>query len=844
MLFCPKCQQLEPTTQQRKDDGSVTYLCKKCGGVMPLRRDLRPGEVVAGFEIQEELGRGAMGIVYQARQTNLDREVAIKILSDDSASDEVYVERFFREARAAASLSHPNVVQAYDAGVTEDGIYYFVMEKVTGENLDLVLNNVGPLNVPQALDVFLSVANALSYAWTRNQLSHGDIKPENIIMRLNGKVKLADFGLARRAKDPELADEDIRATPAYAPPEIIRGDKDVPGFKSDMYSFGATAYHVLIGHEPFIDSDPMKVCSMQVSDTQTPLVELNPNIPKRLSALVDALMQKDPAKRPATWNDVVEELKAIQSELLAEPARSSKPEAKGKTHPVRFRFQQEKKQIPIVVIVVVAAVFLLVLLFIVFRKKGETPQMPDNPPRHEQTPVSTNPSSGPAGKPGRAQARDKAYYQARWKMILADSGELSPGLELVENFIAEAGDNAPAEAVEILEKLRAGQEQGQGSESAQSRALMLRNDLLDQAATFREAEVEKLDFDQLDTLLLSVQSKLAELTRLDDSLEEHIFLPEQKKTIEAYVKRIANLQLARSLGGDVLTEIDPGTQAATEEKPAENDNKSTPVAGPDTPANNAAADADTPANNAAADADTPANNAAADADTPANNAAADADTPANNAVADADTPANNATEPEEDPKQLLNYLLLLDCLPDTIAKESERAAALGMLNDLLSDSSFADPAKRRNCIDVRKFLVLNQMPLLPYLVADKTALKGIKLFPVTYPNSVLEDIADNTFRLKEVDERANITQRVAWNKIRKEEGEDLIVVTLINSPQLAKLSEEFREYLFARALFLGVDPEALKKRYDRASGLSAEKRNDLSRIAGFFRREAEQTDDY
>ena len=206
MLYCPKCQHLEPTATQRHDDGTVTYVCKNCGGHIPLRRDLKPGEIVAGFKIEEELGRGAMGIVYQARQTNLDREVAIKILSDDSASDEVYVERFFREARAAASLSHPNVVQAYDAGVTDDGIYYFVMEKVTGENLDLVLNNVGPLNIPQALDVFISVANALSYAWTRNQLSHGDIKPENIIMRLNGKVKLADFGLARRAKDPELAD--------------------------------------------------------------------------------------------------------------------------------------------------------------------------------------------------------------------------------------------------------------------------------------------------------------------------------------------------------------------------------------------------------------------------------------------------------------------------------------------------------------------------------------------------------------------------------------------------------------------------------------------------------------
>ena len=188
------------------------------------------------------------------------------------------------------------------------------MEKITGENLELVLNNVGPLNIPQALDVFISVAGALAYAWTRNQLSHGDIKPENIIMRLNGKVKLADFGLARRAKDPVLAEEDIRATPAYAPPEIIQDDKSVPGFKSDMYSFGATAYHILIGHEPFVGTDPMKVCAMQLSDVQTPLCELNPNIPKRLSDLVDALMEKDPANRPASWSDVVDELKDIQHE--------------------------------------------------------------------------------------------------------------------------------------------------------------------------------------------------------------------------------------------------------------------------------------------------------------------------------------------------------------------------------------------------------------------------------------------------------------------------------------------------------------------------------------------------
>ena len=442
MLYCPKCQQLEATTPQKHDDGTVTYLCKKCGGAIPLRRDLRPGEVVAGFEIEEELGRGAMGIVYQARQTNLDREVAIKILSDDSASDEVYVERFFREARAAASLSHPNVVQAYDAGVTEDGIYYFVMEKITGENLELVLNNVGPLNIPQALDVFISVANALSYAWTRNQLSHGDIKPENIIMRLNGKVKLADFGLARRAKDPDL-DEDIRATPAYAPPEIINGDKDVPGFKSDMYSFGATAYHILIGHEPFVGTDPVKVCAMQLSDIQTPLSELNPNIPKRLSDLVDALMEKDPANRPATWSDVVDELKAIQHELNAAPSAPAQKKAE-KAGTGRVPVQPARKPFPVWAVVAAAILLIAIVVVIAFGMKSKTGEPgKDISPSGENRPSSTSADPASGGKTEPASVHDEAFYQARWRMIQEESEDSGLELGQVEKFVS--GFVVPAE---------------------------------------------------------------------------------------------------------------------------------------------------------------------------------------------------------------------------------------------------------------------------------------------------------------------------------------------------------------------------------------------------------------
>jgi len=773
MLFCPTCQQLESTTSQKHDDGTTTYLCRKCGGVIPLRRELMPGEVVAGFEIEEELGRGAMGIVYQARQTNLDREVAIKILSDDSASDEVYVERFFREARAAASLSHPNVVQAYDAGVTSDGIYYFVMEKVTGENLELVLNNVGPLNIPQAVDVFISVANALSYAWTRNQLSHGDIKPENIIMRLNGKVKLADFGLARRAKDPELADEDIRGTPAYAPPEIINGVPDVPGFKSDMYSFGATAYHILIGHEPFVGTDPVKVCAMQVSEIQTPLSELNPNIPRQLSDLVDRLMEKDPENRPDSWSDVVDELKAIREELGAGGA-AGQSKLEEKTSQGRFRGPRKMGRRALIPVAVAAAVLLLVAAGVaVFLMSGDGTADPG------KTPAPAN-ANRPSAVKDIVPVRDGAYYRAEWQNLRHGSEGADPDLKTVEAFVTEAGALAPEEAVDLLQTLRARRAKAD-AEAAQTRALVLRNELLDLAESFDPAAAEKLNSDQLDALFVAARSKLTDLDRIDAAQPESIFLPEHRKKVESYLKRLGDLQVAKSLGG--FTQGGDGTP----------DEGGTPAAG--------------------------------------DGESAEAD-PAAGIAADPPVPDEKEDVPDDGIPWLAVYLDLLEKLPGTLDSEQERANALRTLNDLLSDASIPDGETRQNCVDIRNFLVLSQQPFLPYLAGSKNVLRGMTLFPNTYPDCVLDDIADNSFRLKESKGKASM--KMPWNSLRREEGENRIVVTLINSPQLARLPADFREYLYVRAIFLGIDPERLAKRYERASGLSAKKRDELKRIAEFF----------
>lgn len=317
MRFCPNCNTLVEPIINLSDTGSKR--CSLCSAPLSEHRQIKPGTHLSGFVIEREIGRGGMGVVYLARQTNLNRYVAIKVLSDDLASDEKFVAAFFREARAAANLAHPNIVEAYDAGVTKDKIHFFVMELAEGENLDVMIAKDGAVSVESALEIALCVSEALDYAWSRSMLCHGDIKPENIIIKTNGDVKLADLGLAKdfREENPN-SDMELMATPAYAPPEVIRGENDRIGMKSDMYSFGATLYHVLTGAPPFPGDDPDVVCAKQLNERQKPLAAFtNFRFPGRLSLLVDKLMEKDPDNRPSSWSQVTEELETIQEVMDA-----------------------------------------------------------------------------------------------------------------------------------------------------------------------------------------------------------------------------------------------------------------------------------------------------------------------------------------------------------------------------------------------------------------------------------------------------------------------------------------------------------------------------------------------
>lgn len=285
-------------------------ICPKCHMINPLTR-LPEGTKIAGFEIRGFLGSGGMGVVYRALQLNLERMVALKVLNDSLASDHEFVTRFFREARAAAALSHPNIVQAYDAGVGEAGVCYFAMELIEGETYDLYIEKYGKLPEPEVRQIALKISKALSYAWERERLSHGDIKPENLIQDDLMGVKLSDLGLAKSSHEVNGADS-VMATPLYAPPEIVSGAVDQVNVQSDMYSLGATLYHMLTGSPLYPDTDPYRAASHHVTKIYKPLS--NFGVSASFKGLIDSLLYKNPAERPKTWADVVAKLEIIVTE--------------------------------------------------------------------------------------------------------------------------------------------------------------------------------------------------------------------------------------------------------------------------------------------------------------------------------------------------------------------------------------------------------------------------------------------------------------------------------------------------------------------------------------------------
>jgi tRNA A-37 threonylcarbamoyl transferase component Bud32 len=269
-------------------------------------------KVIGGCQILERIARGGMGVVYKARQLNLGRTVAIKILSEDLSKDRTYVERFLQEARSAAGLSHGNIIHINDVG-EYNGIFYFSMEHVDGENIREILLRQGTLDIRQALLIALQVSQALQHAHRRG-IIHRDIKPENIMITREGAVKLADLGLAKMVdKGGGITHAgSILGTPFYMAPEQAKDFSQVDQ-RSDIYSLGVTLYKALSGKVPYDGRSPLEVMIKAIDGKRQPIRDIRPEIPPEVEALVDRMMDREPDRRFQEASQVITALEAILS---------------------------------------------------------------------------------------------------------------------------------------------------------------------------------------------------------------------------------------------------------------------------------------------------------------------------------------------------------------------------------------------------------------------------------------------------------------------------------------------------------------------------------------------------
>ena len=256
------------------------------------------------YSLERELGRGGMGVVYLAREVRLDRLVAIKLLPPTRASDAKLRERFLREARTAAKLSHPHIIPIFT--VDEVGEFvFFAMAYVAGETLTERVVRRGPLAPSEAARVLREIAWALAYAHSQG-LVHRDVKPDNIMLEeASGRGLVADFGIAGQVRGAAGLDGgEVIGTPEFMSPEQALGEH-VDG-RSDLYSLGVVAYFALSGKLPFDAGKATEVLAKQVTEPAPPLASVAPGVPRRIAQAIDRCLAKDPADRPASGENVAE----------------------------------------------------------------------------------------------------------------------------------------------------------------------------------------------------------------------------------------------------------------------------------------------------------------------------------------------------------------------------------------------------------------------------------------------------------------------------------------------------------------------------------------------------------
>jgi serine/threonine protein kinase len=264
------------------------------------------GQDLAGYKIMERIGEGGMGIVYLGRHESLGRLAAIKFLGAHMVSDKAYIDRFLHEARGAAKLNHPNIVQVYDAGTMGGDVYYFIMEYVSGKDLGMLLRDMHIFSVGEAVTYIRQAAAALGYAHNK-QIIHRDVKPDNLMLTGDNIIKVGDLGLAKWTGDEAHGGVTqtgvVMGTPFYISPEQVKGARDVTA-RTDVYSLGATLFHLVTSKIPYDGSSPAVIMAMHLNNPVPEPSKINPALDRDICNIIKKMMAKKPDDRYQTMDEV------------------------------------------------------------------------------------------------------------------------------------------------------------------------------------------------------------------------------------------------------------------------------------------------------------------------------------------------------------------------------------------------------------------------------------------------------------------------------------------------------------------------------------------------------------
>ena len=352
------------------------------------------------YEILKLIGEGGMANVYLARDTILDRRVAVKVLRGDLAGDEKFVRRFQREALSASSLSHPNIVEIYDVG-EDDGNFYIVMEYIEGKTLKQLIKKRGVLSLPETMDIMLQLLDALKSAHD-SYIIHRDIKPQNIMIKDSGLVKITDFGIAMALNSAQLTQTNsVMGSVHYLPPEQASGKGST--IRSDIYSLGILMFEMLTGRVPFRGDSAVEIALKHMKEPLPSVRELNPVVPQSVENIILKAAAKNPKNRYHDVREMADDIKTCLDEdreneeritfkypetdfsdtranTLKETKKSAKeePEIKQITEDEKIE-RGNKKRLAILfsIIGVLAAAFILVIIVFPKLSSSKDIEVPD-----------------------------------------------------------------------------------------------------------------------------------------------------------------------------------------------------------------------------------------------------------------------------------------------------------------------------------------------------------------------------------------------------------------------------------------------------------------------------------